>query len=163
MTHPRLRRFPLPVRAAARGAVIAGFLAVVAVAGALSAVAATRTVETSAILELQFWVAPDAPAAFVSTRQQGADWSTHDYLVLLRESPPDERLLVSDPVSLSVPVAVEVEEAPQPVFVAAAAPTPQPTPSRLARRRPDAPPAAACGACGTSARRSARSPPRCAR
>ena len=127
MTQPRPRRFPLPVRAAARGAVIAGFLAVLAIGGVATALAATRTVETSAILELRFWVAPEAPAAFVSTRQQGAEWSTHDYLVLLRESPEDDGLLVSDPVNISVPVSVEVEAAPPPVFVAAMAAAPPPT------------------------------------
>lgn len=105
-------------------AVIARLVAIMTIAGGLSAFAATRTIETSTNLELQFWLAPEIRAAFVSTRQEGAQWTTHDYLVRLHESPEDDGLLVSDPVSFSVPVTFEVEEVRQPVFVVGAAATP---------------------------------------
>ena len=88
---------------------IAGLLAVLAIGGAFSAFAATRTVETSVDLELELWVDLQTSSAFVSTRQQGHEWITHDVRATLSQSPAIATLLVSDPVSLSVPVTVEVE------------------------------------------------------
>ena len=88
---------------------IAGLLAVLAIGGAFSAFAATRTIETSVDLELELWVDLQTSSAFVSTRQQGHEWITHDVRATLSQSPAVATLLVSDPVSLSVPVTVEVE------------------------------------------------------
>ena len=90
-------------------AAVAGLLAVLAIGGALSAFAATRTVETSVDLELELWVDLQTSSAFVSTRQAGQEWVTHDVRVALNASPVTETLLVSDTVSLAVPVTVEVE------------------------------------------------------
>ena len=118
-TEPRGRRFPPAARATRKHVAVAALLAAMVVGGAISAVAATRTIETSTTLELQFWVSPDLPAAYVSTRQPGRQWTTHDFLVLLRESAEDGDLLVSNPVSLTVPVSFEVEDVREPVFVAA--------------------------------------------
>ena len=110
-----------------KSAAVASLLAVLAVGGVLSAFAATRTVETSVDLELELWVDLQTSSAFVSTRQQGGEWITHDYRVALSTSPAVATLLVSDPVSLSVPVTVEVDvngEADEPAFTPLPAATP---------------------------------------
>ena len=98
-------------------AIIAALVAAMALGGAFSAGAASRTVETSAIVELEFWVSLAHQSAFVTTRQEGAEWTTHDFRVDLEEYPGLPTLLVSDPVSIEVPVRVEVdvdEPAPEP-------------------------------------------------
>ena len=91
-------------------AVIAGLVALIAVGGAFSAFAANRTVETTVDVEMQFWVSLSSSSAFVSTRQEdGGEWITHDFRVPLTEFPGVPTLLVSEPVSISVPVTFEVE------------------------------------------------------
>ncbi len=123
MKQPQPRQFLLPFRVAMTSAVIAGLVAIIAVGGAFSAGAATRTVETSATLEMEFWVSLANSSAFVSTRQEGHEWITHDFRVPLREYPGISTLLVSEPVSFSVPVTFEVEVAePVPTPQAAASP-----------------------------------------
>jgi len=52
--------------------------------------------------------------AFVSTRQEGEEWVTHDFFVELEPFPAIPTLLVSEPVTLAVPVRVEVEPEPLP-------------------------------------------------
>ena len=69
-------------------AAIAGLLAVLAIGGALSAFAATRTVETSVDLELELWVDLQTSSAYVSTRQEGHEWITHDVRTALSRPPP---------------------------------------------------------------------------
>ena len=101
---------PLPVRVAVKSAVIAGLVAIIAVGGVVTAFAATRTVETSATVEMEFWVSLASRSVFVSTRQEGAEWISHDFRVPLREYPGIETLLVSETVSLPLAVTVEVEE-----------------------------------------------------
>ena len=93
MKQPEPRQSPLP-RVAMKSAVIAGLVAIIAVVGAFSAVAATRTVETSATLEMEFWVSLANRSAFVSTRQEGHEWITHDFVVPLRDYPGVPNLLV---------------------------------------------------------------------
>jgi len=95
--------------AAMKGAAVTALLAVLAAGGALSAFAATRTVETSVDLEMELWVDTETSSAFVSTRQAGGEWITHDYRLALRPSPATPALLVGDTVSLTLPVTVEVE------------------------------------------------------
>ena len=123
MRQPGPRQPRLPVRVAMKSAVIAGLVAIVAVGGAASAFAATRTVETSATVEMEFWVSPASRSAFVSTRQEGEEWITHDFRVPLEPVPGVPTLLVSEPVSFSVPVTFEVEQE-EPAFVPVPAPTP---------------------------------------
>lgn len=108
-TRPPRRRGPFPLRPRPKHALVAALVVVMTIAGAAGAVAATRTIETSTTLQFQVWVSRSLNAAFVSTRQEGADWSTHDYLIALGEDPEDETLLVSRPVSISVPLSVDVE------------------------------------------------------
>ena len=110
MKQPEPRQSYLPIRVATKSAVIAGLVAIIAVVGAFSAVAATRTVETSTTLEMEFWVSLANSSAFVSTRQEGHEWITHDFVVPLRDYPGVPNLLVSDPVSVPVTLEVEVEE-----------------------------------------------------
>ena len=123
MKQPQPRQSPLPIRVAMKSVVIAGLVAIIAVGGVLTAFAATRTVETSATVEMEFWVSLASRSAFVSTRQEGAEWITHDFRVPLREYPGLKTLLVSEPVSFTVPVTFEVE-VPQPVFEPVPAATP---------------------------------------
>ena len=110
MKQPQPRQSPLPLRVAMKNGVIAGLVAIIAIGGAVGASAATRTIETSANLEMEFWVSLPYRSVFVSTRQEGAEWITHDFRVPLNEYPGVESLLVSEPVSFSVPVTVEVDE-----------------------------------------------------
>ena len=126
-------------------AAIAGLLAVLAIGDALSAFAATRTVETSVDLELELWVDLQTSSAFVSTRQEGHEWITHDVRTALSRSPAVATLLLSDPVSLFVPVTVEVEvdAAPdEPVFTPLAPATPHLAPGEAPRRGGPPPPRA---------------------
>ena len=110
MTQPQPRQSPLPLRVAMKSAVIAGLVAIIALGGVLTAFAATRTVETSANLEMEFWVSLASRSVFVSTRQEGYEWITHDFLVPLNEYPGVKTLLVSDLVSVPVTLEVEVED-----------------------------------------------------
>ena len=110
MTQPQPRQSPLPVRVAMKSAVIASLVAIIALGGVLTAFAATRTVETSATLEMEFWVSLASRSVFVSTRQEGYEWITHDFLVPLNEYPGVKTLLVSDLVSVPVTLEVEVED-----------------------------------------------------
>ena len=141
-----------------KSAAVVGLLAILAAAGALSAFAATRTVETSVDVEVEFWVSLSSRSAFVSTRQLGPghEWITHDFRVELEQYPGIPTLLVGDPVTISVPVSVEVDvnggvELPFTPLTAATPHVPPTRRPRAARR------AARCGACGTTARSSGRS------
>ena len=119
-----------------KSAAVVGLLAILAAAGALSAFAATRTVETSVDIEVEFWVSLRSRSAFVSTRQLGPghEWTTHDFRVDLEAWPGIPTLLVSEPVSFSVPVSVEVEvEAP--AFTPMPAATPHLPPGEAATGR----------------------------
>ncbi|MXW26077.1 MAG: hypothetical protein F4Z77_07305, partial [Dehalococcoidia bacterium] len=90
-------------------AVIAALMALIAVGGAFTAFAVDRTVETTVELEVEFWVDLETSSAFVSTRQEGEQWVTHDFRVPLKEFPGLSTLLHSDPVTIAVPVSIEVE------------------------------------------------------
>ena len=96
--------------------VITGLVAIIAVGGAFSGFAATRTVEKSVEVELQFWVSLSSSTAFVSTRQEAGEWITHDFRVELKEVPGSKTLLFSEPVRLSLPVTVEVEVEEEPAL-----------------------------------------------
>lgn len=97
-------------------AVIAGLVAIIAVGSAFSAFAANRTVETTVDVEMRFWVGLQSSSAFISTRQEGEEWITHDFRVKLDPFPGVPTLLVSEAVTLAVPVRVEVEvEEPPPL------------------------------------------------
>ena len=88
--------------------VVAGLVAVLAAAGALSAFANdSRTLHTSVDLELEVWVSLANETAFVSSRQLGEEWTTHDFAIPLTPYPGLPSLLVSEPVALTLPVTVE--------------------------------------------------------
>ncbi len=92
-----------------KSAAVTALLALLAAGGALTAYSATRTVETSVTIELELWVDTNTSSAFVSTRQGGEEWTTHDFRIPLRTAPAPSRLLVGGPVSLTLPVTVEVD------------------------------------------------------
>lgn len=89
--------------------IIAGLVGIIAVGGAFSAFASDRTVETTVTLHLQFWVDTESESAFVSTRQEGEEWITHDIRVALEPNPRLPTLLVSEEVTIEAPVSVVVE------------------------------------------------------
>ena len=92
--------------------VVAGLVALLAAGGALSAFANdSRTVHTSVDLELEFWVSLANDTAFVSSRQLGEEWTTHDFAVPLTPYPGLPSLLVSEPVAFTVPVTVQAPTA----------------------------------------------------
>lgn len=130
--------------------VVAGLVAVLAAAGAFTAFATdTAEVETSVDLELEFWVSLANRSAFVSTRQEGEEWTTHDFRVELTEYPGIPTLLYSDAVTISVPVTVQapVVAAP-PAFTPMPAPTPHAAPGEAPSGR-----ATCCTVRGMSDRR----------
>ena len=92
--------------------VIAALVGIIAIGGAFSAFATDRMVErveTTVELEVEFWVDVQRSSAFVSTRQEGEEWVTHDFRVELSKFPGVPHLLVSEPQRITVPVTVEVE------------------------------------------------------
>ena len=97
--------------AAMKRAVVLGLLAVLAAGSAVTAFATTRTVETSVTIEVELWVDTNTSSAYVSTRHEGEEWTTHDFRIPLRPAPAPSRLLVGGPVSLTLPVTVEVDGA----------------------------------------------------
>ena len=109
MQHPDPRRLALLRRPTMKHVIIGGLVAAMTLGGAFSAGAASRTVQTSAIVEMEFWVSLDNRAAFVTTRQEGEEWTTHDFRVELDEYPGLPTLLVSEPVNVSIPVTVQVD------------------------------------------------------
>ena len=109
--------------------VIAALVGIIAIGGAFSAFATDRTVErveTAVELEVEVWVDVGLSSAFVSTRQEGEEWVTHDFVIPLERIPGVTSLVAGGPVSLSVPVTVEVElEAGEVVFTPVPAATPR--------------------------------------
>ena len=83
-----------------KNTIIAVLFAVIAIGGALSGFAASRTVETTVDVEMQFWVDTGSNSVFVSTVQEGEEWITHDFRVPLKEVPRG----IQDPVLVSEPV-----------------------------------------------------------
>ena len=100
-----------------KNSIIAGLIAAIAIGGALGAFAATRTVETTADVEVAVWQRVSDGAVFVSARAEGAgteDWITSEQLDMsgLNRS---GRFRLSNVVALEVPVEVEVADGAQQV------------------------------------------------
>ncbi|MXY87655.1 MAG: hypothetical protein F4Y92_02170 [Dehalococcoidia bacterium] len=106
---------------------LSGLVALIAVGGAFSAFAANRAAETTVELEMEFWVSLSSSSAFVSTRQEGEEWVTHDFTVPLEAFPGAPTLLVSEPVTLSVPITVAVP-AEEPIEASVYEPSPAAVP-----------------------------------
>ncbi len=100
-----------------KNSIIAGLIAAIAIGGALGAFAATRTVETTADVEVAVWERIADGAVFVSVRAEGSGaegWVTSDELDMSGLNRTG-RFRLSDVVAVEVPVEVELPDAAQPV------------------------------------------------
>ena len=90
--------------------IIAALIAAIAIGGALGAFAATRTVETTANVDVRVWQRVSDGALFLSTRPQGVeDWETHDTELDMSELSRSRNYHLSSLVTVAVPIEVEVE------------------------------------------------------
>ena len=91
-------------------AIIAALIAAIAIGGALGAFAATRTVETTAEVDVRVWRRVSDGALFLSTRPAGADdWETHDTELNMSELSRSRNYHLSSLVTVAVPLEIEVE------------------------------------------------------
>ena len=112
-------------------AIIAALIAAIAIGGALGAFAATRTIETTANVEVRVWKRISDGELFLSTRPPEGQWTTHDAPLNLSELSRSGRFQLSSIVTAAVPVSVEVDvpDAAQGVPTRASAPTATPSDS----------------------------------
>ena len=90
--------------------IIAAIIGAIAIGGALMAFAATRTVETTANVEVRVWRRISDGELFLSTRQQGVDdWSTVDAPLNMSALSNSGRFQLSTVITVAVPISVEVE------------------------------------------------------
>lgn len=90
-------------------AVIAALIGVIAIGGALGAFAATRTIETTATVEVRVWKRISDGELFLSTRPPEGEWATHDAPLNLSQLSRSGRFQLSSIVTAAVPVSVEVD------------------------------------------------------
>ncbi len=91
--------------------IIAALIAAIAIGGALGAFAATRTVETTAGVDVRVWQRVSDGSLYVSTRPEGKDdesWVTSEALDM-SELNRSGRFRLSSVLTVEVPVSVEVE------------------------------------------------------
>ncbi|MDE2670791.1 MAG: hypothetical protein OXI51_14190 [Chloroflexota bacterium] len=88
--------------------ILAGIVAAIAIGGALGAFAATRTVETTANVEVRVWRRISDGELFLSTRPTGGDWKTSAPLNMAALSNSGQFQL-SSVITVDVPVSVVVE------------------------------------------------------
>ncbi len=88
--------------------ILAGIIAAIAIGGALGAFAATRTVETTANVEVRVWRRISDGELFLSTRPTGGEWETSAPLNMSALSNSGQFQL-SSVITVDVPVSVEVE------------------------------------------------------
>ena len=110
-----------------KSAIIAALIAAIAIGGSLGAFAATRTIETTANVEVAVWRRISDGAIFLSTRPEGGDWDTQDEALEITRIHERGRFQISDGVRIAVPVQVEVEVGEG----ESASPTPVPLPEAL--------------------------------
>ena len=90
--------------------IIAAVIGAIAIGGALGAFAATRTVETTANVEVRVWRRISDGELFLSTRPQGVeDWSTVDTPLNMSALSNSGRFQLSSVITVAIPVSVEVE------------------------------------------------------
>ena len=112
-------------------AIIAALIAAIAIGGALGAFAATRTIETTANVEVRVWKRISDGELFLSTRPPQGEWTTHDAPLNMSELSRSGRFQLSSIVTAAIPVSVEVDvpDAAQGVPTRVAAPTATPSDS----------------------------------
>ncbi len=92
-----------------KSAIIAALIAAIAIGGALGAFAATRTIETTANVEVRVWKRISDGELFLSTRPQGGEWHTRDTELEFDELNESGRFQLSTSVTVAVTVEIEVE------------------------------------------------------
>ena len=110
-----------------KSAIIAALIAAIAIGGALGAFAATRTIKTTANVEVSVWRRISDGAIFLSTRPKEGEWDAQDEPIEISGISQTGRFQVSEPVPIAVPVEVEVEVSEG----ESASPTPVPLPEAL--------------------------------
>ena len=92
--------------------VIAILIAVIGIGSAVAAIAATRTVETTASVEVRVWRnVADPGRLHLSTRPAGGSWTTHEDRLDMSEFSRSGSWHQSNFVTVDVPISFEVEEA----------------------------------------------------
>ena len=89
-------------------AIIAALVAAIAIGSALGAFAATRTIETTANVDVRVWRRISDGELFLSTRAEGGEWVTHSDALDVTELDRTGRFQLSKLVRVLVPVEVEV-------------------------------------------------------
>ena len=90
--------------------IIAALIAAIAIGSALGAFAATRTVETTANVEVRVWQRISDGELFISTRPQGVeDWNTVDAPLNMSALSNSGRFQLSSVITVAIPLSVEVE------------------------------------------------------
>lgn len=117
--------------------IIAALIAAIAIGGALGAFAATRTVDTTASVDVRVWRRISDGELFISTRPHDAEeWNTLDEPLDMTGLSRSGHFQLSNAVTVDVPVSVEVE-VPDAVQ---SGPTPRPAPTVLPSETPVAGP-----------------------
>ena len=111
--------------------VIAGLLAIIMLGGAISAIAATRTVDAN--VEVTVWESVSNGNLYLSTRPEGGKWTTHNTALKMTPS-ASGRFLQGSAITVTVPVEVNV---PTPAPTVAPTSTPAPTVAPTSTPAPD--------------------------
>ena len=110
--------------------VIVLLTALLAASTITTVLAATRTVETTANVEVTVWQRVSDGALYLSTRPEGGDWTTHNEALDMSALSRSGNFRQGSAITVGVPVTIEVE-APEPVETETTPePTTAPTPSR---------------------------------
>ncbi len=111
--------------------IIAALVGIIAVGGALGALAATRTVETTANVEVTVWQRVSDGALYLSTRPEGGSWTTHQTPLDMSARSRSGNFRQGSAITVGVPVSVEVEipDVTEPAEEATPAVTPTPASS----------------------------------
>ena len=89
--------------------IIAAVIAAIAIGSALGAFAATRTVETTANVEVRVWRRISDGELFLSTRPTGGEWETSAAPLNMTALSNSGRFQLSSVITVDLPVSVEVE------------------------------------------------------
>lgn len=92
-----------------RNIAIAALVATVAVGGALGAFATSRTVETTANVEVTVWQRVSDGSLYLSTRPEGGSWTTHPTALDMSQLSLSGRFRQGRALTVAVPVSVVVE------------------------------------------------------
>ena len=109
--------------------IITALVAVIAIGGALGAFAATRTVETTANVEVTVWQRVSDGALYLSTRPEDGSWTTHQTALDMSALSQSGNYRQGSAITVGVPVSitVDVPDASTPTATATATATTAPT------------------------------------